>query len=311
MNCRNTSSLSTPLRGIVPPMITPLTDRDTLDVEGLERLVEHLVTGGVHGLFILGTSGEAPALSYRVRRELIARVCRQVGGRLPVLVGVTDTAPVETLALARSAYEAGACAVVAAPPFYFPLSQAELLRYVRGLMAELPLPLVLYNMPKMTKVSFEPDTVRQLLDVPGIVGLKDSSREMDYFLAVRQITRERADWSLLVGFEHMLLDTLHAGGDGGVLAGANLSPRLFVDLYEAATAGRRARVDQIQRTLASLRRIYTVAEGVLASVAGIKCALSLRGIAADAMADPFVRLSAEQRSQVAAILDESEGVAQG
>ena len=79
------------LHGIVPPLITPLLGRDELDVAGLERLVEHILKGGVHGLFILGTSGEAPSLSYRLRRELIDRVSRQVKGRVPLLVGVTDT----------------------------------------------------------------------------------------------------------------------------------------------------------------------------------------------------------------------------
>ena len=116
------------LHGIVPPLVTPLKDRDTLDVEGLQRLVEHILAGGVHGLFILGTSGETPSLSYRLRRELIARVCRQVGDRLPVLVGVTDTSIRETLDLAGCAAEAGAQAVVVAPPYYFPVSQEELIR---------------------------------------------------------------------------------------------------------------------------------------------------------------------------------------
>ncbi|NLS96458.1 MAG: dihydrodipicolinate synthase family protein [Planctomycetaceae bacterium] len=300
------SSLPRALCGIVPPMVTPLKDRDTLDLAGLERLVEHLIGGGVHGLFILGTSGETPSLSYRLRRELIARVCRQAGDRLTVLVGVTDTSVKETLDLAGCAAEAGAHGVVLAPPYYFPVSQAELIRYVRRVVAELPLPLMLYNIPKMTKVSFEPETVRQLLDEPRIVGLKDSSREMDYFVAVRRLTRQRPDWSLLVGYEHMLVDTLHAGGDGGVLAGANLSPRLFVELYQAVTTDCRERVDQIQQTLAVLRRIYSVGDGTLAAVAGIKCALSLRGIAEDTMVEPFERLGAEQRRQVEAILHEAD-----
>ncbi|MDB4662760.1 dihydrodipicolinate synthase family protein, partial [Verrucomicrobiales bacterium] len=88
--------------GIVPPMITPLTERDTLDVAGLERLVERLVDGGVSGIFILGTTGEAPSLSYRLRRELIQRTCDLVKGRVPVLVGITDTSLVESAALAES-----------------------------------------------------------------------------------------------------------------------------------------------------------------------------------------------------------------
>ena len=81
--------LPRPLRGIIPPMVTPLLDRDTLDVEGLERLIEHILGGGVQGLFILGTTGEAPSLSMRLRCELIERVCEQVKGRVPVLVGIT------------------------------------------------------------------------------------------------------------------------------------------------------------------------------------------------------------------------------
>ena len=306
----SSSPLSTPLRGIVPPMITPLKSHDTLDVEGLERLVEHIVGGGVHGLFILGTSAEAPNLSYRLRREVIARVCRQVDGRLPVLVGVTDTSLTETLDLAHAAAEAGASGVVLAPPYYFPVNQTELIRYVRHVVAEIALPLVLYNMPKMTKVTFEPQTVRQLLDVPGIVGLKDSSRDMDYFLAVREVTRQRPDWSLLVGFEHMLIDTLRAGGDGGVLAGANLSPRLLVELYEAVVGNCEQRIEEIQQQLAIQRRIYTLGDSVLAAIQGIKCALSLRGICADQMTSPFDCLSPDQRRQVMAILGDLEALAQ-
>jgi hypothetical protein len=111
------ATLPRPLRGIVPPMITPLRDRDELDVPGLERLIEHILAGGVHGLFILGTSGEAPSLSYRLRRELVDRVCRQVAGRVPVLVGITDTSFVEALHLARHAAAAGAQAVVTSTPY--------------------------------------------------------------------------------------------------------------------------------------------------------------------------------------------------
>src|SRR4029079_1920353 len=105
------SSLPTPLRGIIPPMITPLIDRDTLDVEGLERLVEHLLAGGVHGLFILGTTGEGPSLSYKLRLELIERGCQHVRGRVPVLVGITDTSFTETVALAEEAADDGASAL--------------------------------------------------------------------------------------------------------------------------------------------------------------------------------------------------------
>ena len=148
------------LRGIVPPMVTPLTDRDTLDHEGLPRLVEHLIGGGVHGLFILGTTGEGPSLSYRLRCELIERVSELAAGRVPLLVCITDTSFVESVNLAGHAADAKAAAVVLAPPYYFPAGQPELLEYVEHLVAELPLPLVLYNMPSHTKTAFSTETLR-------------------------------------------------------------------------------------------------------------------------------------------------------
>jgi 4-hydroxy-tetrahydrodipicolinate synthase len=106
--------------GIIPSIVTPLRERDTLDVADLERLIEHILAGGVHGLFILGTTGEGPSLSYRLRKELIERTCRLVKGRVPVLVGITNTAFQESLNVARWAADASADALVVAPPYYLP-----------------------------------------------------------------------------------------------------------------------------------------------------------------------------------------------
>ena len=121
-------------------MVTPLCNRDELDVAGLEKLIEHILSGGVNGLFILGTTGEGPSLSYRLRRELIEHVCKQAGKRVPVLVGITDTAFIESVNLARHAADVGADALVVAPPYYLPEAQPELQEYLDHLVAELPLP---------------------------------------------------------------------------------------------------------------------------------------------------------------------------
>jgi dihydrodipicolinate synthase/N-acetylneuraminate lyase len=293
-------------RGIFPPMVTPLCDRDTLDVAGLERLVEHILAGGVHGLFILGTTGEAPSLSYRLRRELIERVGRQVGARVPVLVGITDTAFVETLALARHAADHGAQALVLAPPYYFPAGQSELIEYVQRLTAELPLPLFLYNMPAMTKVVFEPETIRRLLDVERIIGVKDSSGDLAYFDQLLSLARERPDWTVLIGPEHLLVDAVRRGGHGGVNGGANLHPRLFVTLYEAACRGDAPRVAELQTQVLQLDRLYRVGRHASAIIKGLKCALSLAGVCDDFMAEPFRRFGEPERSQIRALLAELE-----
>ncbi|MHC4179652.1 MAG: dihydrodipicolinate synthase family protein [Planctomycetota bacterium] len=284
------SQLPRPLRGIVPPMVTPLSDRDTLDGAGLERLVEHILAGGVQGLFILGTTGEGPSLSYRLRCQVIDRVCEQVAGRVPVLVGISDTSLVESLNLADYAADAGAAAVVLAPPYYYPAGQAELLQYVEQIAAELPLPVFLYNLPSHTKLSFEQDTLRRLIEIPNLLGLKDSSAEMIYFHKVRRLCERRADWSLLVGPEELLAEAVLLGAHGGVSGGANLCPRLYVELYQAAARGDTARVAELHAKVIEISQtIYRAADHGAAVIAGLKCALSCLGICNDLMAEPFRR----------------------
>ncbi|EDY18369.1 dihydrodipicolinate synthetase [Chthoniobacter flavus Ellin428] len=293
------------MRGIIPPIVTPLRSRDELDVEGLERLVQHVLAGGVHGIFILGTTGEAPGLSYRLRRELIERTCRLVAGRVPVLVGITDTAFVEAVHMAQFAAESGAQALVLAPPYYFPNSQPELLEYVQHLAPELPLPLFLYNMPTHTKTIFEVETVRRAMDMPNIVGLKDSSANMVYFHQLIRLLPQRPQWSLLVGPEELLAESVLLGGHGGVCGGANLRPRLYVDLYEAAhardfehAAALHAEVIHLSTTL------YRVGRHSSAIIKGLKCALRELGICDDFMAEPFHRFREEERERVRKVLAE-------
>jgi 4-hydroxy-tetrahydrodipicolinate synthase len=297
--------LPRPLRGIVPPLLTPLRDRDTLDLSGLERLLEHVLAGGVHGLFILGTTGEGPSLSYRLRRELIERVAREARGRAPVLVGITDTSFVEAVALARHAAASGADAVVLAPPYYMPEGQPELREYLEHLLPQLPLPLYLYNMPPLTKVPFELDTVRWAMDQPGIAGMKDSSADMLYFNRVAALARARAEWTLLVGPEELLAQAILVGGHGGVHGGANLFPRLYVALFEAAAAGDLERTRDLQARVGRVaEKLYRVGKHPSAIIKGIKCAASCLGLASDFMAEPFHRFREPERRRIEEALEE-------
>ena len=289
--------LPKPLRGVVPPMVTPLLDNETLDLEGLERLVEHILAGHVHGLFLLGTTGEAPDLSYELRHELVKRVCKLVKGRVPVLVGITDTVFPESLRLAQTAEKAGAEAVVAAPPYYFAPGQPELLEYYNHLANRLPLPLFLYNMPSHTKVMIDPYTARSLSDNPNIVGLKDSSANIVYFNAVRHILREREDFSVLIGPEEALGEVVLMGAHGGVCGGANLFPQLFVDVYNAAVARDVETVLKLQdRVMTVSASLYGVGRHGSSFLKGVKCSLDLLGICSDFMAEPFSRFREEERA---------------
>jgi dihydrodipicolinate synthase/N-acetylneuraminate lyase len=281
-------------------MATPLAAPDRLDVPGTERLIAHILAGGVQGLFILGSTGEGPSLSYRIRRELIELTCRLVGTKVPVLVAITDTAREESLALAHFAAGQGASGLVLAAPCYYPLTQQDLAGYVERLAPDLPLPFFLYNMPSHTKVSFEPQTVRRLADIPNLHGFKDSSGDLDYFRRVHAAVGGRSDFALLMGPEELLVDAIRIGAHGGVCGGANLYPELYTKLYQAARIRDSAEIARLQDVVVRIGR------GVYAGnyLCGLKYALSLTGICSDVMAEPFQPLPAADREQVRRTLHE-------
>jgi 4-hydroxy-tetrahydrodipicolinate synthase len=296
---------STPrFHGIIPPVVTPLTSSGELDEQGLEKLIEHQIAGGVHGLFMLGTTGEAPSLSRELQLQVIKISSRIVAGRLPVLIGISNTSLAESVTLARFAAETGCDAVVAAAPYYLPIDQAELVGYFRQLSRQVPLPLVLYNFPLLTKVVFEPETIRQLLDEPNIVGIKDSSGDLDYFAKIVEVANARPGFRLLAGREASLHKIVSLGGDGGVTGGANIFPRLFVKFYDAAVAKDAQRIAECSELVDQLGQIYAVAGSRFsAGIAGIKASLELLGICGSTVAPPIQSLTDEQKAKIKLILD--------
>ncbi len=291
-----------PTRGIISPMITPLKNVDTLDADGLDRLIEHMIAGGIHGLFALGTTGEGPHLSYRLRREVISQTCRIASGRVPVLVAITDTSFVESAKLSKVAADCGADAVVVSTPYYFPAGQTELTQYIEHLLPELALPVMLYNMPALTKVWFEIETLRTLSQNERILGVKDSSGELAYYSKLCSLKAERPDWSFLIGPEDKLIESIPLGGHGGVNGGANIDPKLFVDAYEAAVSGDQLHSAEMQNRIEALGEIYSIGKYASRYVKATKCAASLLGLCDDFMAEPFNRFYPEDRERVKTIL---------
>ena len=252
---------------------------------------------------MLGTTGEAPSLSYRIRYELVERVGELVGGRVPLLVGITDTSLAESLEMADRSFDAGATAVVAAPPGYYPLSQSELTCHFERLAGESPLPLVLYNMPSCTKVAFEPETVLRLSQLPGVIGLKDSSADMAYFRRVHALLPDRRSFRVLVGPEELLWEAVAAGADGGVNGGANMFPRLYVELFAAAKAGDALRAKQLHDVVMRVSStIYSLGRHASRVIRGIKAALGQLGICSDLVVEPFQEIDPSERQQIAAFL---------
>ena len=290
--------MNLPLKGIIPPVITPLIDQNKIDIQGLENLLEYLVTGGVHGLFILGTTGEAPSLSYQLRKEFIKRTCDQINHRIPIMVGITDTSFEGSLEIAEYSQNVGADAVVVAPPYYLPISQSEMLFYLENLVSRLPLPLLLYNMPSCTKLHLAIRTVKAAKEL-GAIGIKDSSGDMFYLFSLIEEFKDSPEFAIITGTELFIPETIMQGGHGAIAGGANMFPKLFVDLYEASVARDFEKITFLRDIVMRLyNTIYSVGKNSSKYIKGIKCALSVMGICSDYVAFPLRKFEGEERQKI-------------
>jgi 4-hydroxy-tetrahydrodipicolinate synthase len=286
------------LKGIVPPLVTPMLADGTLDIEGLHNVIDHVIAHRISGIFILGTTGEAPSLSRSLRQEMVSETCRWVDGRVPVLAGITDTSLVESADLARLAADAGVTAAVASAPYYFPIGQKELSEYIQKLAGVIPLPMYVYNMPNCTKTVFELDTLKYLTAIPNIIGVKDSSGDMTYFKQLLELKAIRQDWSILIGPEELLAEAVLYGADGGVTGGANLFPQLYIELYEAAQ----------RNDLLSIRPLQDAVKRICDCIynpsylPGLKYALACKKLCSEVLADPLHPASVHQKEAIERLL---------
>ena len=296
--------MNLPLKGIIPPMITPLTENGELDTEGLKRLVEHLISGGVHGIFLLGTNGEAPSLTYALRKELISKACKLINGRVPVLVGITDTSFEGSLDIANHSKDEGVDVVVVAPPYYFPISQEEMIDYLENLIPASPLPVMMYNMPSCTKMHLSVETVKRAKEL-GAIGIKDSSGDVFYLYSLIDAFKKSPEFSIIAGTELYLPETIIYGGHGAVAGGANFFPKLFVDLYNASLTDDKVAIIELRgKVLKLYSTIYNVGNHVSRYTKGTKSALYAMGICEDHMALPLRRFNDEGRDKIKNYVEE-------
>lgn len=292
------------LHGIVVPMVTPLTLNAEIDYKATDKLIEHLITGGVHGIFALGTTGEAQSLSAAQRESFVEFVGKQINGRVRYIVGVSDTSIADSVKLAAVAMRAGAEGVVATPPYYFAPSQDDMVAWFTALADASPVPVYLYNMPSHVKVNIEPQTAVRLASHPNIKGLKDSSHNMTYFQTLSHLTRDQDDFVLFVGPEEQTVQAVLLGGAGGVNGGANMFPDLYVKSYNAAVTGDLETVKKCQKAIMHIATaIYTVGEGPSSYLQGLKGALELLGLCSRTLALPYTAMSDEKMAVLKAALD--------
>ena len=288
------------LRGVLPALATPLHRDGAVDEPAIGRLVEHVIAGGVHGLLALGSTGEVASLDQAARRQVLAAVVKAAAGRLPVLCGIAQSRFADATADVVAAAELGADAVLVAPPFYYPIDQQTVLSFYRSLAAKSPLPILVYNIPQNTKVVADPATVAELAREGTVMGIKDSSRDFEYFESVCVATRGLPDFRIFTGSDTMLLASLAMGGAGTICGGANIAPgwvvRIFDDFSRADLEAARRHQDLL------LELVMAVRAGVFPSA--IKAALHLQGLCEPWLAPPVAPLD---DASVARLRDRMQG----
>jgi len=288
------------LTGVLPALVSPLHRDGSADEAGIKRLVEHVIGGGVHGLLALGSTGEGASLGERTRWQILKSVVEATAGRVPVICGVAQPHLEAARAEIAAAARLGAQAALVAPPFYYPTDQATVQAFYLRLAAESKIPLLLYNIPQFTKVVSEPATVAELAREGTIAGIKDSSRDFEYFQNVRVATRDLPGFRMFTGSDTMLLASLAMGGAGTICGAANIAPSWVVRIFDDFKRGdwESARSDQG----ALIELVMAIRPGVFP--AAIKAALHLQGICEPWPAPPTAALD---EASAARLRDRLEG----
>jgi 4-hydroxy-tetrahydrodipicolinate synthase len=284
--------------GVIPPLVSPLTASGDVDASGLIRLVESLIIQGVSGLFVLGSSGEGPWLTPRQRDDVVRITVETAAGRVPVLAGVLDPGPAAVIESVRRAEAHGANAVVATTPYYFSANHSTQLAFFEAVARAASVPVMLYNIPEMTQNPLEPDTLRQLVTVPGIVGLKDSAGNWDRFTEFLAIRDETPGFSVFQGAERQAARAMLAGADGIVAGLANIIPSVFVEMIDAATSGDTARVQSLATRVDAIWHLH--GEGIWLTC--LKYAASLLGFGEGYTAGHDATLAPVSKERIAALV---------
>ena len=282
------------LRGILPAVITPFQENESIDYSAWQNLLESLIASGVHGLFVIGGQGEFFTLSEE-ERTVAARFCAQtVAKRVPLFANVGSVTTAETVRLARAAEADGVDYLVVITPYYLKPSADELYEHYSEVCRSVKIPVLAYNIPERTGIELTPALLARLVaSNQNLIGLKDSSGRLELIPEWK-----RVGLAVFMGRDHMILDGLRMGCVGAVTACSNVIPRAFVDLYNAYQAGLLEEAARLQTLVEPLRQAFSLA--TFPSV--VKEAMNMAGMKAGRSRRPVGPMPEEARTKLAAVL---------
>jgi 4-hydroxy-tetrahydrodipicolinate synthase len=289
------------LRGIIPPVVTPFTADQEVDLPGLRNHIDLMLARGVHGIFVLGTTGEFYAMEEWEKQRVTADAIAHVGSRSPVYVGTGAETTREVIRLTKMAEREGAAGVSVITPYFIKPNQNEIADHFRRIAESTKLPVVLYNNPATCGgVSIDPETCAKLAEVPNIIGIKDSSGDLQNTIEIiRQTPRDK--FSVLNGRDTLILAALQAGAAGAIPASCNIAPDLCVGIYESFVQGEMEAAAKFQSRLHGVRMAMSLGTGNSA----VKEAMALLGRPAGPMRSPVLPFGAAQKEKLGAILEKA------
>lgn len=295
--------------GVYAAMATPVTQQGEIDRQGVRNVVDYLFANGVTGLSILGSTGENPALTISQRQEVLETSLEAASGRGPVFTGAAATVVSDIITSLKTAAGTGAEGALVPPPYYYPLGSDGVVAFYERIAEASPLPIIMYNIPRMTKIQIGPDAVERLAGHPNIMGLKDSSGDFGYFSALARTVKGNDGFTLYTGSDAMLASALFVGGHGCIGGAVNTVPAALAELYRAYQRGDYERAVDLQGTVA---KAVAATGSVGTFPAAIKGQYELKGVCGRWMAPPIPALTDAQLEQLRQRMTEAgllEGVA--
>ena len=265
------------IHGVIVPMITPITETIDIDKAGVTNIVEHLILGGVHGIFVLGTNGESASVDAKNKLKLVRATIEAVKQRVDVYAGISGNCLQESINNALIYADIGVSAVVAHQPQYFPIDNTAMTQWFTAIAEKSPVPLLLYNIPVITGHSIELGVVRELADHPNIIGIKDSDRDFDRLKSFLE-TDFGKPFPVLAGSNPNFARGLIHGAAGIVPGLGNIEPKVHVELYEAVVEKNDEQIEKLTAEISALCSRYLCGSSLSENIANVKAAAFKKGL---------------------------------
>ncbi|RKU26925.1 hypothetical protein C6497_12840 [Candidatus Poribacteria bacterium] len=288
--------------GIFTPTITPLDQKERVDESGFIRQLNRLIENGVHGIYLLGSSGEFTTLTNAERERALDIATKTIAGRIPIICCVMDTSAQRVIQNIQLVEQYEVDAVAATPGYYYPSTDdADIIQFYHEVAASTELPVLIYNIPSTVKTAIKPQIVVQLADdCDNIVGIKDSSGDWANSINLIALLGVRDDFTIMLGSHFALAAALLFGADGGVISIANVAPKESVALYNAAKARDLDEVNRLQNWMIKLSQMYTYGQGV----SGMKACLEILGVCNAYTTSPLLPLDDTAKAELRELLTE-------